>query len=60
MNTRTTISNVGMIEDVVASYREVPPRDEYSLSELGESMRPIINSMESWGLAHQEKVRNEH
>ena len=30
-------------------YPEVPPRVEYSLSELGETMRPILNSMQSWG-----------
>ena len=28
---------------------EVPPRVEYALSELGESMRPIIKSMEDFG-----------
>lgn len=30
-------------------YDELPPRVEYSLSELGESMKPIIQSLESWG-----------
>ncbi len=30
-------------------YPEVPPHVEYSLSELGETMRPIIKSMEEFG-----------
>lgn len=30
-------------------FPEVPPHVEYSLSELGESMRLIMDSMEQWG-----------
>ena len=29
-------------------YAEVPPRVEYALSELGETMRPILDAMEQW------------
>lgn len=34
-------------------YPEVPPRVEYALSELGESMRPIIDVMEAWGIEYK-------
>lgn len=34
-------------------FPEVPPRVEYSLSELGESMRPIMDAMEIWGTEYK-------
>ena len=38
-------------------FPEVPPRTEYALSELGNTMRPIIESMETWGTGYQQIVR---
>ena len=40
-------------------YPEVPPRVEYALSELGESMRPVIRSMEDWGKAYKQNNQEE-
>lgn len=40
-------------------FPEVPPKVVYALSELGESMRPIIESMESWGLNYK-KFKSEN
>lgn len=38
-------------------YPEVPLRVEYSLSKLGESMRPILDAMETFGSNYQALVR---
>ena len=37
-------------------FPEVPPRVEYSLSEIGETMRPIIKQMEKWGSMYKEII----
>ena len=38
-------------------YAEVPPRVEYALSELGESMRPIIRAIEEWGIEYKKNMQ---
>ena len=46
-----SMENDGIITRTV--YPEVPPRVEYALSDLGETMRPIIKAMEEWGTAYK-------
>lgn len=36
-------------------YQEVPPRVEYSLSEYGETLRPLLREMALWGQTHIER-----
>jgi DNA-binding HxlR family transcriptional regulator len=39
-------------------FAEVPPRVEYSLSELGGTLRPIIEVMEKWGKAYKARFED--
>lgn len=45
----------GLIERKV--YAEVPPKVEYSLTDTGLSLKPILDSMVDWGNAYREKQK---
>lgn len=37
-------------------YAEVPPRVEYAFSDVGKSMRPILDAMKEWGMKYKESL----
>ncbi len=37
-------------------YAEVPPRVEYALSELGETLKPILDAMKAWGESYKKRM----
>lgn len=40
-------------------YPEVPPRVEYTLTETGLSLKPILDSMLMWGTEYKESMRTD-
>ena len=54
-------SNLRAMEDAGLvhrqAYAEVPPRVEYSLTEVGQTLKPVIDAMWAWGEGYKEKLR---
>ena len=38
-------------------FAEVPPRVEYSLTETGRSLQPVLDAMWAWGEGYKERLR---
>lgn len=41
------------------AYAEIPPRVEYSLTEMAQSLMPALNTMIDWSLIHFDEVTKE-
>lgn len=54
VNQLRELENDQVIERIV--YAEVPPRVEYRLTELGETMKPMLTAMSDWGNLHRKQV----
>ncbi|MBE5103406.1 winged helix-turn-helix transcriptional regulator [Priestia aryabhattai] len=39
-------------------YKEIPPKVEYSLTEFGRSLEPIILLMKDWGEKHKNRIND--
>lgn len=46
-NQLKTLQKEGLIDRKV--YAEVPPRTEYSLTDIGKSFQPVLDAIEKWG-----------
>ena len=48
------LENDGLISRKV--YAEIPPRVEYTLTDMGQSLIPLISNLVDWALEHMETV----
>ncbi len=55
-NLRQLESDGLIIRDV---YPEVPPHVEYRLSELGRTLKPVLDALRAWGAMYQQQARSD-
>lgn len=48
------LENDGLIDRFV--FAEVPPRVEYSLTELGKTLKPVLDAMSDWGNDYKNSI----
>ena len=46
----------GIVEREV--FAEVPPRVEYSLSDLGKTLKPVLDALKDWGVDYKSAAEN--
>lgn len=51
-----TMEQTGIVHREV--FAEVPPRVEYSLTELGQTLQPILDAMWAWGEGYKQRLRD--
>lgn len=44
------LEDEGLVQRTV--YAEVPPRVEYALTEIGESFKPVLSALDTWGASY--------
>ena len=60
ISTRMLVKELKHLEEkkviIRKAYAEVPPRVEYSLSEIGKSLSPVIDSISDWGKSYAKSL----
>lgn len=51
-----TMEENGLIIRIV--YNQIPPRVEYSLSDLGVHFKPVLDALQIWGIEYIEYLKN--
>ena len=52
-----TMEESGIVHREV--FAEVPPRVEYSLTDLGQTLKPVLDAMWAWGESYKKRLRDQ-